>query len=86
MEGLRVKDPEWAKSANCATTDPEVMFPEKGGSIKMAKRVCAECLVVDDCLTSSLIERDYSHGVRGGMSSRQRKQYAEQIGVSNEHE
>ncbi|WP_337558424.1 WhiB family transcriptional regulator, partial [Duodenibacillus massiliensis] len=29
----------------CAQTDPEAFFPEKGGSTRDAKRVCAKCEV-----------------------------------------
>ena len=31
----------WQERALCAQTDPEAFFPEKGGSTREAKRVCA---------------------------------------------
>lgn len=80
-ELLRINDPEWFEQGNCATTDPEVMFPERGGSSKMAKRVCAMCVVTEDCLTSAILEGDFKHGIRGGMSARERRKYAENMGL-----
>src|SRR5690606_8749782 len=33
----------WQADALCAQTDPESFFPEKGGSTRDAKTVCASC-------------------------------------------
>lgn len=71
-ELLRINDLDGFEQGNCATTDPEVMFPERGGSSKMAK-VCAMCVVTEDCLTSAILEGDFKHGIRGGMSPRERR-------------
>ena len=35
----------WQTDALCAQTDPEAFFPEKGGSTRDAKRICASCEV-----------------------------------------
>lgn len=49
--GFLTLTPEpWTRSAACATTDPEIFFPEKGGSTEAAKRVCRSCPVIADCL------------------------------------
>ena len=37
----------WADEAKCLNADPDVFFPEKGGSTREAKRICAECTVQD---------------------------------------
>jgi len=38
-------DESWRLEGPCAETDPEAFFPEKGGSTRDAKRVCAGCPV-----------------------------------------
>ena len=43
-------DVSWQHKALCAQTDPEAFFPEKGGSTRDAKRVCAKCEVREQCL------------------------------------
>lgn len=69
--GLDVDDARtvW-ESALCAQVDPELFFPEKGGSTAPAKSVCARCPVTALCLSTfgPLIE----HGVVGGMSGIER--------------
>lgn len=56
----------------CAQTDPEVFFPDKGGSTQAAKRVCAACPVRAACLQHALAHRE-QHGVWGGLSTNQRR-------------
>ncbi len=54
------------------THDPEIFFPEKGGSSREAKRICSECPVRIECLNYAL-RRDERYGVWGGMSERERR-------------
>lgn len=61
----------WMDSANCATTDPEIFFPEKGPS-NAAKQVCAACDVVAQCLAFARREGIES-GIFGGMTAHERK-------------
>ena len=42
----RDDDVSWQHRALCSQTDPEAFFPEKGGSTRDAKRVCAQCEVL----------------------------------------
>jgi WhiB family redox-sensing transcriptional regulator len=58
-------------SALCAQTDPEIFFPEKGGSVVAAKKVCGRCPERVDCLEDALQTRE-RFGVRGGLSERER--------------
>ena len=44
-DGLDEGPLAWQERALCAQTDPEAFFPEKGGSTREAKRVCATCEV-----------------------------------------
>ena len=64
--------PECQEHALCSQTDPEDFFPEKGGSSREAKRICAECPVRIECLNYAL-RRDERYGVWGGMSERERR-------------
>lgn len=57
--------------ALCPQTDPEVFFPEAGGSPKAAKRVCAACEVRPECLALALSLGPVM-GVWGGLTERER--------------
>lgn len=62
----------WREHALCAETDPEAFFPEKGGSTREAKRVCAACEVRAECLEYAL-SQDERFGIWGGLSERERR-------------
>ena len=62
----------WQERARCRDHDPEIFFPEKGGSSREAKRICSECPVRIECLNYAL-RRDERYGVWGGMSERERR-------------
>ncbi|WP_456949816.1 WhiB family transcriptional regulator [Geodermatophilus sp. SYSU D00698] len=65
-------DATWRLDALCAETDPEAFFPEKGGSTREAKRVCAGCDVRTECLEFALAN-DERFGIWGGLSERERR-------------
>jgi WhiB family redox-sensing transcriptional regulator len=65
-------DDSFFASALCAQTDPETFFPEKGGTTRDAKRICAACDVRDACLAFALAG-DERYGVWGGLSERERR-------------
>ena len=62
----------WQVDALCAQTDPEAFFPEKGGSTRDAKKVCASCTVRSECLEYAL-GNDERFGIWGGLSERERR-------------
>lgn len=68
------------ESASCAQTDPDAFFPEKGNDTRLAKRVCAGCLVRVQCLTWSL-ENPQRYGVWGGLSERERRKLTNELPV-----
>ena len=68
---MKVELPEFRLDALCAETDPELFFPEKGGSNRAAKRICARCDVQDECLMYAL-EHDEPYGIWGGLSQSER--------------
>lgn len=63
----------WVADALCAQTDPELFFPEKGGSSDAAKRVCAACDVTEECLTYAL-RTGQDDGIWGGLSRMERRE------------
>jgi WhiB family redox-sensing transcriptional regulator len=62
----------WQSDSLCAQTDPEAFFPEKGGSTRDAKKICASCEVRLQCLEYAL-ENDERFGIWGGLSERERR-------------
>lgn len=62
----------WQDLAECQYTDPEIFFPERGGSVRAAKRVCARCAVRAECLEYALANGE-RFGVYGGLSERERR-------------
>jgi len=62
----------WQSDALCAQTDPEAFFPEKGGSTRDAKKICASCEVRAQCLEYAL-KNDERFGIWGGLSERERR-------------
>jgi WhiB family redox-sensing transcriptional regulator len=69
----------WQERALCAQTDPELFFPEKGGSTREAKRTCARCEVRAECLDAALAN-DERFGIWGGNSERDRRKLASLTG------
>ena len=66
--------------ALCAQTDPELFFPEGGGSTKSAKQICDVCPVKNDCLMEALAN-NYNDGIWGGLSAKERMALRRKAGV-----
>jgi len=64
---------DWEKQAACAVSDPELFFPNPSEPADEAKRICARCPVSEQCLEKALRTGDNEHGIRGGLSPRQRQ-------------
>jgi hypothetical protein len=62
----------WQDGARCAEIGEDLWFPEGGGNVAQAKRICAGCEARVQCLEFALgnVER---FGVWGGKTSPQRK-------------
>ena len=69
---IQIETLPWAPEAKCLQADPDTFFPEKGGSTREAKRICAECPVRSECLEHAL-EHDERFGIWGGLSERERR-------------
>lgn len=62
----------WQAMARCVVVDPEIFFPERGGSSKAARAVCSDCTVRQECLLYALANRE-QFGIWGGTSERERR-------------
>ena len=61
--------------ALCAETDPEIFYPDKGGTAIPAKKICRSCVHfqgANECLEDALAFPD-GFGIRGGFTERERQ-------------
>lgn len=64
----------WVDDALCAQVDTEMFFPEKGGSTREAKSICARCPVAADCLDYALaFPNSHDYDIYGGTSPKERR-------------
>ncbi|MCI5825458.1 MAG: WhiB family transcriptional regulator [Arcanobacterium sp.] len=70
-----ISDRSWMEDALCAQTDPDIFYPEKGGSTAPATSVCNNCSVRAECLEYA-VSNDIRHGIWGGTSDNDRKRIA----------
>ncbi|MBB3024119.1 WhiB family transcriptional regulator [Trueperella pyogenes] len=68
-------DLAWMEDALCAQTDPDIFYPEKGGSTAPATSICKNCSVRAECLEYA-VTNDIRHGIWGGTSDNDRKRMA----------
>jgi adenine-specific DNA glycosylase len=61
---------DWQRWAACQWTDLDLMFPEQGGDVTAAKRVCRSCPVREECLAYALANEE-QFGVWGGLTARE---------------
>lgn len=66
------QDLSWQAKAACLEVEPEIFFPERGGSSKAARSVCSRCEVRVQCLRYALRNRE-QFGIWGGTSERERR-------------
>lgn len=76
--------PEWFGRALCKETDPEAFFPERGGSTREAKRICARCEVREECRDYAM-GNDERFGVWGGLSERERRRLKRKAPPEQDH-
>ncbi|MDQ3885564.1 MAG: WhiB family transcriptional regulator [Actinomycetota bacterium] len=48
------RPPAWVADALCAEVDPELWYPDKGGSTWPARRICQRCPVRPDLSTNGV--------------------------------
>ena len=69
---------DWTEFAQCQNTDPEIFFPEKGGSAAPAKRICGRCAVKSECLEYALKSGE-PFGIWGGVTERVRRKMQRRV-------
>lgn len=73
----------WEASALCAQVDPDLFFPEKGGNVDDAVKVCQRCDVRQQCLGLALAlqqtERWTVLGVWGGTTVNDRRKMRRRV-------
>jgi len=62
----------WMAEGNCRNHPPATFFPSDGVGVDRARKICATCPVVSECLEYAL-ENRIEHGVWGGASERERR-------------
>jgi WhiB family transcriptional regulator, redox-sensing transcriptional regulator len=62
----------WMADGRCRMYPPATFFPSDGVGVDKARKICASCPVVDQCLEHALDHR-IEHGVWGGCSERERR-------------
>jgi WhiB family transcriptional regulator, redox-sensing transcriptional regulator len=64
--GVDARAESWQEDSACSRVDPELFFPERQSPIP-AKRVCAACPVMGECLQYAL-DNDERYGIWGGLT------------------
>lgn len=62
----------WMVDAACAYVDPELWFPDVGGSPKDARKICATCPVATQCREYAVLNRE-RFGIWGNTSEADRR-------------
>lgn len=73
--------PRFDGTQPCMQVDPEVFFPDdsNGYGYRAARRICAGCAVIKQCLAFALTHR--VDGIWGGTSPRQRQLHQKEHGI-----
>lgn len=76
----------WRERAACIGTPPSVFYPERGdkATVRQAKAICASCPVLDPCLDDALLEPYDNHGIRAGMSAKDRQRERRRRGMTRD--
>ena len=73
-----VIEPGWMADAACVSVDPELWFPDKGGTTSRAVlEICAACPVRASCLAAAIV--NVEDGIWGGVRDHARSEARGQI-------
>ena len=53
LDGV-IRPPDWTEDALCPQVDPNMFFPDKGGSTRPVERICNHCPIQEACLDWAL--------------------------------
>lgn len=70
--------------ALCASSgvDPELFFPEQGGSSLQAKAICASCPVMQECRETAVRGPAWLQGVWGGTTPLERDRIRKRLRIA----
>jgi WhiB family redox-sensing transcriptional regulator len=68
--------------AVCATVDPEIFFPEQGGTPRHAKKLCEGCPVRIPCRDFAF-EHNIKYGIWGGLTYKDRTRLLKLVEVED---
>lgn len=78
-------DLPWVADALCAQVDVgDIWYPDKGGSTREAKQICAHCFVQAECLDYALTTGE-RFGIWGGFSERERRKLTDTTATALKH-
>ena len=69
------QDPGWPAMASCRELPADLFYPEEREPAARVKAICRSCAVQLDCLAHAISTRE-THGIWGGLTSRQRSRLA----------
>lgn len=76
---------DFVRDGICAQTDPDIFFPEKGGSPAPAKLVCMRCPVRMACAEHAITADTNPLGILGATTYLERRRIRQERGIRNQH-
>ena len=73
MDNYTSETSTWTLKAACYGCKTDLWFPERGEDPRPARRICAGCVVRQECLDYA-IRNDIKFGIWGGLGERERRQ------------
>jgi WhiB family transcriptional regulator, redox-sensing transcriptional regulator len=74
----------WREQAACVPYDGDIFFADKSFEDALAKKICGGCPVRDECLADAFATGELWHGIRGGLTPRERRSFLRRGGVGRE--
>jgi WhiB family transcriptional regulator, redox-sensing transcriptional regulator len=62
----------WRLFASCLDTDSAVFYPQRDDPVEQALKICATCIVREECLAGA-VERREHYGIWGGATEQSRR-------------
>jgi WhiB family redox-sensing transcriptional regulator len=83
-EPEKEKSDSWEGDAQCGRSqaNADAFFPERGGSVRRAKEICAQCDVRAQCLEYALANNE-QFGVWGGKTQGERRKMRKSTAARN---
>jgi WhiB family redox-sensing transcriptional regulator len=73
--------PQWQRYGACRGEDSEAFIPSRGGTLAVARQMCARCTVRQECFDFALADVDLV-GMWGGTTAPERRQIRASRGMA----